>query len=397
MSMVPTAPAVINAIETPRRVDLRPAGDTRQGQGGPRRAAAKRSSAVTGAAGPAGDVQRRDGASALRAAPASAMTTPERRLGRGVRPEPPPRQIAGRTVTFDNEGFLWTADDWGEEVAAALAAESGPRGARRHAVARAALPARVLPRQRPRAAQPAARRWHRHAAARARGPVPRRHQAGRPAPGRPAQPQDLHVRARDRAARQRRLGASSISTTRRRRTPSRASASSAWSRPTRAWGVARTGRLRPLRRSRDVRRGRAPPARPLLRRAQPRAGRLRRQRDRRAQPRHPGHGARPATTSCRPGSSTTPCCVRSGTCASRPDRVRPRALRRPAGSSIPTTWSAPCGRRPGWSSSPTPRRCWAPCSRSPRSGGCAPSAACRCSSTPPRAPVTCRCASAPGG
>ena len=35
------------------------------------------------------------------------------------------RQIAGHTVTFDNEGFLWTSDDWNEEVAAALAAEAG--------------------------------------------------------------------------------------------------------------------------------------------------------------------------------------------------------------------------------------------------------------------------------
>lgn len=36
-----------------------------------------------------------------------------------------PRTIAGRIVTFDNEGFLWSADDWSEEVAAALAAEAG--------------------------------------------------------------------------------------------------------------------------------------------------------------------------------------------------------------------------------------------------------------------------------
>ena len=36
-----------------------------------------------------------------------------------------PRQIAGRTVTFDNEGFLWTVDDWSEDLAAALAVEAG--------------------------------------------------------------------------------------------------------------------------------------------------------------------------------------------------------------------------------------------------------------------------------
>ena len=36
-----------------------------------------------------------------------------------------PRSIAGREVTFDNEGFLWSVDDWSEEVAVALAAESG--------------------------------------------------------------------------------------------------------------------------------------------------------------------------------------------------------------------------------------------------------------------------------
>jgi len=36
-----------------------------------------------------------------------------------------PRRIAGREVVFDNEGFLWTVDDWSEEVAAALATEAG--------------------------------------------------------------------------------------------------------------------------------------------------------------------------------------------------------------------------------------------------------------------------------
>ena len=35
-----------------------------------------------------------------------------------------PRQIAGRIVTFDNEGFLWTVDDWSEDLAAALAVET---------------------------------------------------------------------------------------------------------------------------------------------------------------------------------------------------------------------------------------------------------------------------------
>jgi len=34
------------------------------------------------------------------------------------------RQVAGREVTFDNEGFLWSADDWSEGLAAALAAEA---------------------------------------------------------------------------------------------------------------------------------------------------------------------------------------------------------------------------------------------------------------------------------
>lgn len=35
------------------------------------------------------------------------------------------RQIAGRRVSLDQEGFLWNADDWCEDIAAALAAESG--------------------------------------------------------------------------------------------------------------------------------------------------------------------------------------------------------------------------------------------------------------------------------
>jgi tRNA 2-thiouridine synthesizing protein E len=39
-----------------------------------------------------------------------------------------PRQIAGRIVTVDNEGFLWTVDDWSEDLAAALAVEAGLPG-----------------------------------------------------------------------------------------------------------------------------------------------------------------------------------------------------------------------------------------------------------------------------
>lgn len=35
------------------------------------------------------------------------------------------RQVAGRRVLFDNEGFLWSADDWSEDLAAALATEAG--------------------------------------------------------------------------------------------------------------------------------------------------------------------------------------------------------------------------------------------------------------------------------
>ncbi len=35
------------------------------------------------------------------------------------------RHIAGRRVLFDNEGFLWSADDWSEDLAVALAAEAG--------------------------------------------------------------------------------------------------------------------------------------------------------------------------------------------------------------------------------------------------------------------------------
>jgi dissimilatory sulfite reductase related protein len=35
------------------------------------------------------------------------------------------RSIGGRDVLFDDEGFLWHADDWTEEVAQALARDSG--------------------------------------------------------------------------------------------------------------------------------------------------------------------------------------------------------------------------------------------------------------------------------
>jgi tRNA 2-thiouridine synthesizing protein E len=35
------------------------------------------------------------------------------------------RSIAGRSVLFDKEGFLWQPGDWNEEIAEALARESG--------------------------------------------------------------------------------------------------------------------------------------------------------------------------------------------------------------------------------------------------------------------------------
>jgi len=35
------------------------------------------------------------------------------------------RHIAGRDVLFDNEGFLWDAADWSEDLAGELAAEVG--------------------------------------------------------------------------------------------------------------------------------------------------------------------------------------------------------------------------------------------------------------------------------
>ena len=35
------------------------------------------------------------------------------------------RTVAGRRILFDKEGFLWNLEDWSEEVAEALAGESG--------------------------------------------------------------------------------------------------------------------------------------------------------------------------------------------------------------------------------------------------------------------------------
>jgi len=35
------------------------------------------------------------------------------------------RTIAGRKILFDKQGFLWHPEDWSEEVAVALALESG--------------------------------------------------------------------------------------------------------------------------------------------------------------------------------------------------------------------------------------------------------------------------------
>ncbi|MGD9124100.1 MAG: TusE/DsrC/DsvC family sulfur relay protein [Desulfarculaceae bacterium] len=35
------------------------------------------------------------------------------------------RQIAGREIAFDGEGFFWDYDDWSEDAARELAAESG--------------------------------------------------------------------------------------------------------------------------------------------------------------------------------------------------------------------------------------------------------------------------------
>lgn len=43
----------------------------------------------------------------------------------GGKPRKYTRLIAGREVLFDKEDFLWQADDWSEEVATALAKESG--------------------------------------------------------------------------------------------------------------------------------------------------------------------------------------------------------------------------------------------------------------------------------
>lgn len=38
------------------------------------------------------------------------------------------REIAGRQVLFDTEGFLWNAEDWSDDLAEALAAEAGLAG-----------------------------------------------------------------------------------------------------------------------------------------------------------------------------------------------------------------------------------------------------------------------------
>jgi dissimilatory sulfite reductase related protein len=35
------------------------------------------------------------------------------------------REVAGRRILFDGEGFLWNPEEWSEEVAEALARESG--------------------------------------------------------------------------------------------------------------------------------------------------------------------------------------------------------------------------------------------------------------------------------
>ena len=35
------------------------------------------------------------------------------------------REVAGRSILFDGEGFLWNAEDWSEALAEALASESG--------------------------------------------------------------------------------------------------------------------------------------------------------------------------------------------------------------------------------------------------------------------------------
>lgn len=35
------------------------------------------------------------------------------------------RTVAGYTVLFDNEGFLWDSSDWNEDIAEALSRESG--------------------------------------------------------------------------------------------------------------------------------------------------------------------------------------------------------------------------------------------------------------------------------
>ena len=148
-----------------RRVDLRPAGDPGQGQGGP------------------GSDTRVDAAVQV-----PAQSGDPRGLSHV-------REIAGRRILFDAEGFLWRADDWSEEVAEALARESGldsldeTRWRVIHFLREYYLENGRSPLNRALAA------GNRHEAARTRGPLPGRDQARSPAGGGPAQPQELHVGA----------------------------------------------------------------------------------------------------------------------------------------------------------------------------------------------------------
>lgn len=50
------------------------------------------------------------------------MSSPEKP---GGSPRKYSRSIAGRSILFDKEGFLWQPGDWSEEIAEALARESG--------------------------------------------------------------------------------------------------------------------------------------------------------------------------------------------------------------------------------------------------------------------------------
>jgi dissimilatory sulfite reductase related protein len=53
------------------------------------------------------------------------MATPEAKRSRSGDPSRWLRTIAGREILIDAEGFLWHPEDWTEEVAEVLAAESG--------------------------------------------------------------------------------------------------------------------------------------------------------------------------------------------------------------------------------------------------------------------------------